>query len=139
MVLRPPREVAYEDPEAPRTLDDLLAALGAQPVAYPHKGECCGAFLAIKSPETAAEMCYTVLGSAQASGAQVIVPNCPVCQFNLDRQQARLRQNHSGFQPLPVLYYTQLLGLALGLDASDYGFEKHYVDPRPLLSKAGLL
>jgi heterodisulfide reductase subunit B len=138
MVLRPPAEVAYEDPENPRALDDLSAAVGAEPVVYPHKGECCGAFLAIKSPETTAEMCYSILGSAGANGADIIVTNCPVCQFNLDKQQAALQERHTGFQPVPVLYYTQLLGLALGLDPSEFGFEKHYVDPKPVLERLGV-
>lgn len=135
MVLRPPKEVAYEDPENPKALDDLIAAVGAEPVAYPHKGECCGAFLAVKSPEVTAEMCYSILRSIRSNGADAIVTNCPVCQFNLDKQQADLGKRHSGFRPMPVLYYTQLLGLALGLDVSDFGFEKHYVDPRPVLER----
>jgi heterodisulfide reductase subunit B len=75
----------------------------------------------------------------RASEASIVVTNCPVCQFNLDRQQATLGKWYGDFRPLPVLYYTQLLGLALGLDGSDYGLENHYVDPRPVLSKAGLL
>jgi heterodisulfide reductase subunit B len=135
MVLRPPLEVAYEDPENPRALDELMGALGAEPVSYAHKNECCGAFLAIKSPETTAEMCYSILSSAQANGADVIVTNCPVCQFNLDKQQDKLRRRHGGYQLLPILYYTQLLGLALGLDVSGYGFERHYVDPKPVLQR----
>ncbi len=139
MVLRPPREVAYDDPEQPRTLDDLMAAAGAQPAPYPHKSECCGAYLAVKSPETTAEMCRTISRSARGGGADVIVTNCPVCQFNLDKQQQALSRRYGGFEPLPVLYYSQLLGLAFGLDAGEYGFENHYVDPRPVLSRAGLL
>ena len=147
MVLRPPREVAYDDPEQPHALDDLMAAAGAQTVRYPHQGECCGAYLAIKSPETTAEMVRTITHAARLNGADVIVTNCPVCQFNLDKQQQALSrrpgaarsQAGPGAKPLPVLYYTQLLGLALGLDPSAYGFEKHYVDPRPALVNAGLM
>jgi heterodisulfide reductase subunit B2 len=139
MVLRPPLEVAYDDPEQPHVLDDLMAAAGAEPVVYPHKAECCGAYLAIKSPETTAELCRTISGSAQMGGANVIVTNCPVCQFNLDKQQETLSRRLGDFKPLPVVYYSQLLGLALGLDPSDFGFENHYVDPRPVLSSSGLL
>ena len=135
MVLRPPAEVAYDDPENPRALDDLMAALGAEPVAYPHKTECCGAFLAVKSSETTAEMCYPILSAARSAGAEVLVTNCPVCQFNLDRQQAALVRRNGAFRPLPVLYYSQLLSLALGLDASGFGFDKHYVSLQPLLER----
>ncbi len=134
MVLRPTAEVAYDDPENPRTLDDLLIALGAETVDYPHKGECCGSYLAVISVEATAEMSYTILSSAQKNGAQLIVTNCPLCQFNLDRQQVGIARRHAGYQPIPVFYFSQLLGVALGLDASDFGWEKHHIDPQPILA-----
>ena len=134
MVLRPPGEVAYDDPENPHVLDDLLAALGAQRVDYPHKGECCGSYLAVLSPKTTASMVSTILVSAQKNGAQLMVTNCPLCQFNLDRQQAEMTRQHSGYRPIPVLYFSQLLSVALGLEAVDAGWEKHYVDPEPILA-----
>ncbi len=134
MVLRPTAEVAYDDPENPRTLDDLLIALGAETVEYPHKGECCGSYLTVISVEATAEMSYAILSSAQKNGAQLIVTNCPLCQFNLDRQQVRIAQRHAGYQPIPVFYFSQLLGVALGLDASDFGWEKHHIDPQPILA-----
>ncbi len=134
MVLRPTAEVAYDDPENPRTLDDLLIALGAETVDYPHKGECCGSYLAVISVGATAEMSYTILSSAQKNGAQLIVTNCPLCQFNLDRQQVGIARRHAGYQPIPVFYFSQLLGVALGLDTSDFGWEKHHIDPQPILA-----
>ncbi|MBM4465022.1 MAG: heterodisulfide reductase subunit B, partial [Chloroflexi bacterium] len=152
MVLRPPSEVAYDDPEHPRALDDLITALGAEAVDYSHKGECCGAYLAVKSAEVTAEMSFTILASARRSGAELVVTNCPLCQFNLDRvqeaggkmQEARGRvqdargrvqdSRYAGFQPIPVLYFTQLLGIALGLYSEGFELDRHYVDPRPVLS-----
>ncbi len=137
MVLRPPDEVAYDDPENPQSLDDLMAALGAVPVDYPHKNECCGAYLAVKDPEITREMVYTILKSAQAAGAEAIATNCPLCQFNLDKQQAEMQKIHAGYQPIPVFYFSQLMGLALGLDANDYGWDRHYIDARPMLIARG--
>ena len=137
MVLRPAPEVAYDDPENPRALDDLLIALGAESVEYPHKGECCGSYLAVVSAEAAAEMTYTILSSAQKDGAQLIATNCPLCQFNLDRQQAEIGRRHTRHQAIPVLYFSQLLGIALGLDADEFGWEKHRIDPRPILGLVG--
>ncbi len=134
MVLRPAAEVAYEDPENPRALDDLLSALGAEPVDYAHKGECCGSYLTVISGEAAAEMAYSILSSAQRSGAQLIVTNCPLCQFNLDRQQMDMGRLHAGYQPIPVFYFSQLLGMALGLGTDDFGWDKHYVDPQRVLA-----
>jgi heterodisulfide reductase subunit B len=133
MVLRPASEVAYDDPENPRALDDLLVALGAESVEYPHKGECCGSYLAVVSAEASAEMTHTILSSAQKNGAQLMVTNCPLCQFNLDSQQAEIGRRHSGFRTVPVVYFSQLLGVALGLDADDFGWERHSMDPRPIL------
>ncbi len=135
MVLRPPDEVAYDDPENPRALDDLMTALGAEAVDYSHRGECCGAYLAIKSAQVTAEMSYTILSSAQRSGAELVLTNCPLCQFNLDKRQKAMGNRHAGFQPIPVLYFTQLLGIALGLDSDGFELDRHYVDPRPLLAK----
>jgi heterodisulfide reductase subunit B len=139
MVLRPPAEVAYDDPDHPQSLDDLMAALGAAPVDYPHKNECCGAYLAVKAPEVTREMVYTILRSAQVAGAEAVVTNCPLCQFNLDRQQAVMRQSHANYQGIPVFYFSQLMGLALGLDATEYGWDRHYMDARPLLKERGFL
>ena len=139
MVLRPPAEVAYDDPEHPRALDDLMTALGAEAVDYSHRGECCGAYLAVKSAEVTAEMSYTILSSAQRSGAELVVTNCPLCQFNLDRMQKAMGSRHAGFQPIPVLYFTQLMGIALGLDSKGFELDRHYVDPRPLLEGANLI
>jgi heterodisulfide reductase subunit B len=139
MVLRPPDQVAYDDPDHPQSLDDLMAALGATPVDFPHKNECCGAYLAVTDAEVTREMVYTILHSAQAAGAEAVATNCPLCQFNLDKQQAEMRKIHAGYQPIPILYFSQLMGLALGLDASDYGWERHYIDARPLLNERGFL
>jgi heterodisulfide reductase subunit B len=137
MVLRPPAEVAYDDPDHPQSLDDLMAALGATPVDFPHKNECCGAYLAVKDAAVTREMVYTILKSAQMAGAEAVTTNCPLCQFNLDRQQVEILKIHVGYRPIPVFYFSQLMGLALGLDASDYGWERHTTDARPLLSERG--
>ncbi len=141
MVLRPPDEVAYDDPDHPRSLDDLMAALGATPVDFPHKNECCGAYLAVKDGDVTRQMVYTILKSAQAAGAEAVVTNCPLCQFNLDKQQAdadgsiRGQRQHAGYRPVPVFYFSQLMGLALGLDIGDYGWERHYIEPDSVLER----
>jgi heterodisulfide reductase subunit B len=138
MVLRPPAEVAYDDPDHPMSLDDLMASLGATAVDFAHKNECCGAYLAVKNAGITREMVHTILRSAQAAGAEAVATNCPLCQFNLDKQQAELQKLHAGYQPVPVFYFSQLMGLALGLDIGDYGWERHYIDARPLLNKRRL-
>lgn len=137
MVLRPPDEVAYDDPDNPTSLGDLMTALGATAIDFSHKNECCGAYLAVSAPDVTREMVYTILRSAQAAGADAIATNCPLCQFNLDKQQAEIRKTYAGYEPIPIFYFSQLMGLALGLDASDYGWERHYIDALPLLKERG--
>lgn len=139
LLLRPADEVGFDDPEHPILLDGLIAATGATPVAYPHRGECCGGYLAVSSEEAAVAASYRVLEAAVAAGADLVVTSCPLCQFNLDRRQAAMAQAHAGFRALPVLYFTQLLGLALGSDGAGYLLDRHYVDPRPLLIERGVL
>jgi heterodisulfide reductase subunit B len=91
--------------------------------------------LAVKSVDVTAEMSFAILDSAQRGGADLVVTNCPLCQFNLDRMQKAMGSRHAGFQPIPILYYTQLMGIALGLDSEDFELDRHYVDPRPVLAK----
>jgi heterodisulfide reductase subunit B len=138
MLLRPQDEMGLDDPDEPSILHDLLESLGCAVVDSPLKTECCGSYLTVSASATAEELAYTILQSAQQAGAQLLVTSCPLCQFNLDYRQAQMARKHPGFTPLPVLYFTQLLGIALGLDSIAYGFEDHYVDPRPLLERKGL-
>lgn len=139
LLLRPFAEIGLDDPENPCVLEDLMAALGAEAVFYPHRSECCGSYTAVKSIEAALVPSYTILSAAGRAGADLVVTSCPLCQFNLDRRQLDMQQKYAGFRPLPVLYFTQLLGIALGLDAEKYGLDKLYVDPRPILRERGLL
>lgn len=139
MFLRPPKEMGFDDHENPQTLENFIRALGAQVADYPHRAECCGNYIAAFDLDTTQEMSYLILSSARKAEADLIVTSCPLCQFNLDRWQQDLAMKHGGFRPIPVLYDTQLLGIALGLDATAFELDKHYVDPRPILTQKGLL
>lgn len=139
MLLRPADEIRLDDPERPHLMDDLLRALGAEVVEYPHGGECCGAYLSVTAPDVSMEMAHRILHSARRAGAQVIATACPLCQFNLDRPQNRMLQQYAGFQTLPVMYLTQLMAIAFGLEGRGFDLDAHYIDPRPVLAEAGLL
>lgn len=139
MFLRPPKEMGFDDHENPQILENFIRALGAQVADYPHRAECCGNYIAAFDLDTTQEMSYLILSSARKAEADLIVTSCPLCQFNLDRWQQDLAMKHGGFRPIPVLYDTQLLGIALGLDAAAFDLDKHYVDPRPILTQKGLL
>jgi heterodisulfide reductase subunit B len=138
LLLRPQDEIELDDPDEPTLLGDLLDALGCEVVDITHKTECCGSYLTVSAAAATEELSYAILRSAQSAGAEALVTSCPLCQFNLDYRQDAMRRR-PGFVPTPVLYFTQLLGLALGLDGAGYGFEEHSVDPRPLLVEKAIL
>jgi len=79
------------------------------------KIECCGSFQSIGAPDVATECAYKIIGSAVRNGAEALVSTCPMCTFNIDHKQADIKQKHLDFKEVPVFYFTQLLGLALGL------------------------
>jgi heterodisulfide reductase subunit B len=139
MLLRPFEEMAFDDKERPTLFEEFLETLGAKAVEFPYKIECCGSFQSVGSPEVATECAYKILGSAIKSGAEVIVSTCPMCTFNIDHKQSDIKQKYLDFKPIPVLYFTQLLGIAMGLDYQTLGFEQNAIDPLPLLREKGLL
>lgn len=134
-----PAEVAIDDPEQPRLLENLLAVLGAKVVDNPYKVECCGSHQTVNNKEVIADRTYTIINSARERGAQVIALDCPLCDYNLDYRQKESEKKYTDFFPMPVLYYTQLLAIALGVDEDVYGFKKHYVNPIPMLKELELV
>ncbi|MBI5441226.1 MAG: CoB--CoM heterodisulfide reductase iron-sulfur subunit B family protein, partial [Deltaproteobacteria bacterium] len=138
LLLRPKAEMAMDDPDRPRIFEDLLGALGAEPIDYPMKAECCGAFQVVHSDAMATRCSREILASARGRGAEALVTACPLCQFNLEERQNEMAKAEQGFKPLPVLYFTQLLDIALGEDADAMDVSRHYADPRPLLTGRGL-
>jgi len=139
MLLRPFEEMEFDDKERPTIFEEFLEALGAEPIDFPYKIECCGSFQSVGSPDVATECAYKILVSATKNGAEVVVTTCPMCTFNIDHKQSDIKQKYLDFKAAPVLYFTQLLGIAMGLDYRTLGFEQNFVDPRPLLSEKGLL
>lgn len=138
LLLRPNAVMQMDDPDNPSIFEALLKALGAEPVDYPMKAECCGAFQVVHSDAMATRCSQEIIASARARGAQLLVTACPLCQFNLEDRQAEMAKTEQGFKGLPVLYFTQLLDLALGGDLDTLDLTKHHTDPRPVLRAAGL-
>jgi len=120
-IVRPERAV-LEDPEVPMALDDLVAALGATPVDYPPKVRCCGGMLVATCEDLARRLCAELCDWARHEKADCIVTTCPLCQANLELLQAR---GNGQSRPVPVLYFTQLVGLALGCSAEAVGLEQN--------------
>jgi heterodisulfide reductase subunit B len=134
-----PKEIGLDDMENPTILDDLAAVLGAEPVDFPFKTECCGAYQTVDKPEIIADRTYQILTAAQSRGADIVSVSCPLCAFNLDHRQKETSKKYSGFKGIPILYFTQLLAIAMGCQEKDLRLDLHYVNPGPLLKEKGLI
>lgn len=125
----------FDDPEFPHSLDHLVESLGAEAVPFPLKSRCCGGSLIIPEENVALGLIQKLLGSAAANGAECIITVCPLCQTNLDVYQGRVNRKFKTHYDIPVLFFTQLVGLALGLDSKQLGIDKGMVPATKLLSK----
>ncbi len=129
-VVRPPKITGTTDYENPRHLDRLVAAAGAAAVDWSYKATCCGASMGIPKKQIGLALVAKLLVAARAAGAQAIVVCCPLCQSNLDLLQPELREQQGWEWELPILYYTELLGVAFNLPSIEAGLAGHLVDPR---------
>lgn len=133
LLLRPEKACDSGDSEQPQSMERVLGALGCEPVVWYGKTDCCGAALAATKPPVVVGLCTRIAERARRAGANCLVAACPLCQINLESRQ----QPPEG-EPLPVLYLTQVVGLALGLSPRELGLETHLVSPRPLLQSLDL-
>ena len=132
---RPPEVMRFDHHENPMAMDNLMALLGAEVVPFPLKVECCGASYGIPRGVIVAKLSGKLLDAARDVGADAIVTACPLCQMNLDLRQGQINDALRENFRIPVFYYTQLLGYALGIDRAELGFEKLCVDPRLALGR----
>lgn len=138
LLLRP-REFALDDPDKPRIMEDLLEALGAETVDIPYKSKCCGAYHSVHLKEVAAELSYKILSQAMEMGVDMLVTACPLCEFNLGKRQMEIRKLYPDFGVIGIVYYTQLMALAFGLEEEATRFYENNPDPRPILAGKGLV
>lgn len=127
MLTRPRNIVEFDDPEHPTSMEGLLAALGAQPVDWNYKTECCGAGMTIANSETVVRLSHKILENARAHGANCMVVACPMCHVNLDMKQSQIDQTMNTKHDMMVYYLSDLVGLALGLDDKALGIDRHFV------------
>jgi heterodisulfide reductase subunit B len=139
LLSRPPEVTQFDDAENPTLMDRLLETAGATPVDWPHKTECCGASFSITDSSIVVDLSDQILSMAQAAGVDCIATACPLCQLNLDMRQQDIETKYGRRYNMPVFYFTQLLGLALGCSASEVSLDSLIVDPRELLQSKGLL
>ena len=136
-------DYGFENPDSPRSLDRIVESLGAEVVSFPLKSRCCGGALIISEQSLAVNLMSKLLDNAVENGAECIAAPCPLCQMNLDAYQS-IASVHSKLKidyKLPILFVTQLIGLALGIDAKSLGLSTNIASPGRLLdhiSKAGV-
>jgi heterodisulfide reductase subunit B2 len=126
----------FDDPLRPQTLDLLMAAAGAHVVDYPLKAHCCGGSLMGTMEAIGVRLNFLLLKEAKARTANVLATVCPLCQYNLEACQGRMRRTYHEDVTLPVVYFTQLLGVAFGLSPESLGLQRNFVTAEPLPAMA---
>ena len=122
----------------PHFMDDLLGAAGAENVEFPLKTACCGGAHALSDSDTSTKLVLNILETAEACGAEVIATECPTCHTGLEMHQVRAEKVLGRKTKVKILYFTQLLGMALGLSAKKVGVHENMSDPSDLLRAKGL-
>ena len=135
-MVRPPEICNFDNPEHPTRLDNLVETIGASKVDYYGKTRCCGSSLGITDEELALKMSKDILLSAKNSGANCLATACPLCHANLDVKQKDIESRFDIKINLPVLYFTQLIGLALGIAPKQLGLQRNCVSPRKIYPSA---
>jgi len=135
LLVRPIDGEGFDDPENPMRLDRVVASLGAVPVPWSFKVECCGAGLTMATPELIEELTHKIVADAVSHGAEAIVVACPLCHSNLDMRQAAMRKRFGDDVPtLPVYYISELVSLACGAEAKELAIDKHFVSAEKFLT-----
>ncbi|MBC8249427.1 MAG: hypothetical protein H8E90_07090 [Anaerolineales bacterium] len=135
MLTRPAALHPVDDPEDPQGLDRLLQTLGAEVVPYPAKTKCCGGAVLVSHTDVALDLTGKLLKQAKDAGAQCLAVACPMCQMALDAYQSQIERRLGEQLDLSVLYFTQLMGLALGIDEGRLGLGRLIVSPAQVLAR----
>lgn len=127
-----------ESTSNPHFMDEILAAAGAENVPYPLKTACCGGAHALSDSDTSTRLVLNLLETAEACGADVIATECPTCHTGLEMHQVRAEKVLGKKTKVKILYFTQLLGMALGLTPNQVGVQENFSDARDLIKEKGL-
>jgi heterodisulfide reductase subunit B2 len=136
LMVRPPKVCNFDNAEHPTRLDDLAEALGASKIDYYGKTRCCGAALGFTDEAIMLEMSKNILLSAKNAGANCIVTACSMCHLSLDARQKEIESHFNVKIDLPVLHFTQLIGLAFGIEPKKLGLHRNCVPPEKVLPLA---
>ena len=139
-LVRPPKVCQFDDPEYPQSMDTLMRLVGAEPIDWGFKVECCGASHQISEPKASRPLIENIFQDAAINGAEAIITACPLCDLNLDLREkeinaSRAAAGKSTFD-IPVYYFTELLGLAMGGTPKQLGIDRHFWPTDKSLQKA---
>ena len=134
-LVRPPEVTNFDDPENPTIIESLIDVMGGENVEWSGKVDCCGGMQNLTRTEITVRRSAAVIEMAQAAGAECIAVACPMCQISLDVRQADMEKILGRQYNMPVIYVTQLLGLAIGLSPTELGLNKLMVNPLAVLNK----
>lgn len=128
LLVRPPEVTQFDDPDNPKIMAEIMKSIGAEVMPWAYATECCGGSLSLSRADIVRNLVGRLVDRAREAGAMAIVTACPLCQVNLEMRQ--------DVQPkMPAFYFTELLGLALGLSEAEGWWKKHLIDPRPVLER----
>lgn len=139
LTVRPPKMTGIKDYENPLHMDHLMELLGAEPIPWSYKADCCGASLTLTRTDIVRRLSGKLLSMAKEAEADGIVTGCPMCHANLDTRQEELAGEVGENFHLPVLYFSELIGLALGHQEAKKWLGHHLTDPIQMLHSKGLL
>ena len=128
LLTRPPKVTQFDTCEYPESMDRVLRALGITTLDWSYKTDCCGASFALTRTDIVLKLSHDILEGAKSVGAEAIVVACPLCQANLDTRQKEIERTYGTDYNLPILYFTQLMGISFGLSPRELLLRKHFVD-----------
>jgi heterodisulfide reductase subunit B len=128
LLVRPNKVLNYDRVEDPETMDIVMSKLGATPVDFPFKTECCGAGLSVSRTDIVSKLSGKIIEDAEYRGAEAIIVACPMCHSNLDMRRPDINKYWEKKFNIPVLFVTQAIGLSLGLSPAKVGLKRHFVE-----------
>jgi heterodisulfide reductase subunit B len=138
LLVRPPKVTGAKNYENPEEMDRLMTLLGAESIPWSYKTDCCGGSLVLTRTDIVRHLTQKLFDQALQAGAEAIVVACPLCQSNLDTRQEEISRASGKKYDLPVLYFTELVGWAIGHRDAGKWFKKHFVNPMKLFTSHGL-
>jgi len=139
VLTRPPKIARFDNVEDPQSMDSIVRTLGAQPIEWSFKTECCGVSMTLTRSDIVLKLSNDILREAREVGANVIAVTCPLCQANLDGRQRQIEETYKTRYRIPILYITQLMGFAFGAFPKEVGTQKLITSPREVLGSIGLM